>query len=127
MTSKLECLTCRKRFKGIANYLLHRTLHSELPQNQNQHEGNTDDSRSSTGPDPSHKVDQDSDMNEENWMEEGSVFRPSDKLDPATQSKQQGETEFGERLPLDSPRSKSKAIQPTGARKRKGKLQIQCE
>ncbi len=118
LSSKFECLTCRKRFKGIANLLLHRTLHNdEHPQTDE----NPDVLETSLNKEPDSEFPEALGFNSIDSNPELTI----NEFDLEVQAKQ---GDIQQNLDLsDVSQSKNKAIQPTGARKRKGKLRMQCK
>ena len=119
--SKYECITCHKRFKEIANFLLHRTLH-EAPHLQNGRNSNHITLNSIRKNDPDIRSSSDSE-NAIQSIEINDVKSPENErseleFDPVILVQSKHENYF--------PSSK-KPIQPTGARKRKGGLQQQCK
>eukprot|EP00794_Sanderia_malayensis_P012791 gene12791-14102_t len=122
ISSKYQCLTCRKKFKGIANFLRHRTLHNELPQNED-----SPDMLESLKPVSSVGHEAYELNNDLNFDRQSNSFN---EFEYETQPKQyeedvgiHGEKNFNNDFLKES---NNKGIQqPTGARKRKGKLRIQ--
>ena len=121
LSSKYECLTCHKRFREIANFLLHRTLH-ESPHLQNGGNNNitiaTTPNNDSAARDlfESERIFETSEIDNYSSPE---MTRSNLEADPVmTAPSNEGKFRF--------PSSK-KALQPTGARKRKGGLQQQCK
>ena len=121
--SKYECITCRKRFKEIANFLVHRTLH-EAPHLQNGG-GNNNLSIESIRKNDSSIRDSMEIANALESSETDNLGSPEverserDEFDPVVDIQPKHENYH---IP-----SSQKALQPKGARKRKGGLQQQCK
>lgn len=118
--SKYECPTCHKKFKEIANFLLHRALHENPAENQNGAANNR----------VLHPT-QRKNSKFKDSLDIGDVFslelsEDDDELrsdDP--QSKQH---DGNQEIPGDAAcPTTNKSTQPTGAKKRKGGLQVQCK